>query len=360
MDNPLSGGGPVRTFEINRRLALRHEITVLTPTFPRSTPRVVREGVQYERLGRRIGNHGSSHHVTYFFALPKAVMQREYDLLVEDFMPPVGPTFNPLLTRRPVIGSVQWYFARRLSREFKIPFHLGQNIGTRLYPSLVVLTDSMKRKLQAVAPKSTIEAIPNGVDESLFRLSAYPGDVILFLGRIDIRQKGIDLLLRAYAAIPAGERLLLYVVGSGADLPGVENLVRELNLGSDVRLIGRVDIKQRLRLLETCRFVCVPSREETFGMVITEACAAAKPVIYFDLAPMNEVASGAGCIAVPAFDLDQYTKAMRSLIATPNDGLANRGLSCRQRVLGYRWDEVAAHQERFYLGALERFRAKQR
>src|SRR5438132_11787919 len=43
-------------------------------------------------------------------------------------------------------------------------------------------------------------------------------------------------------------------------------------------------------------FTQPPSREETFGMVITEACAAAKPVIHFDVAPMNEVADGAGCL----------------------------------------------------------------
>ena len=42
IDNPLSGGGPVRTYEIYRRLAQRHQVTVLTPTFPGSTPELMR------------------------------------------------------------------------------------------------------------------------------------------------------------------------------------------------------------------------------------------------------------------------------------------------------------------------------
>lgn len=45
MDNPLSGGGSVRNYEIYRRLAHRHQITVLTPTFPGSTPTLERDGV---------------------------------------------------------------------------------------------------------------------------------------------------------------------------------------------------------------------------------------------------------------------------------------------------------------------------
>src|SRR5207244_1235012 len=84
LDNPLAGGGPVRTFEICRRLARRHEITVLTPTFPGSTPLMEREGVRYVRLGRKVRDHGSSHHITFALALPRAVRRFEHDLLVED------------------------------------------------------------------------------------------------------------------------------------------------------------------------------------------------------------------------------------------------------------------------------------
>src|SRR5262245_24504969 len=92
IDNPMGGGGPIRTFEICRRLAARHEITVLTPTFEGSTPELMREGVRYVRVGRKLGDHGSSHHITFFFALPAAIRRRQFDLLVEDFMPPLGPT----------------------------------------------------------------------------------------------------------------------------------------------------------------------------------------------------------------------------------------------------------------------------
>ena len=44
-------------------------------TFAGSTPELVRDGVRYVRLGRRVGNHGSSHHITFALALPQDLSQ---------------------------------------------------------------------------------------------------------------------------------------------------------------------------------------------------------------------------------------------------------------------------------------------
>ena len=91
-------------------------------------------------------------------------------------------------------------------------------------------------------------------------------------------------------------------------------------------------------------------------MVIAEACAAARPVIYFDRPPMNEVASGSGCIAVPAFDVEALTSAMELLRDASDDEIASRGAACRTSVLDYRWDSLAAKQEAFYQDVAERSR----
>jgi glycosyltransferase involved in cell wall biosynthesis len=144
------------------------------------------------------------------------------------------------------------------------------------------------------------------------------------------------------------------LAGHGYERSAVEDLIRELELGRDVRIVGRFDALERARLLEGCRFACVPSREETFGMVIAEACAAAKPVIHFDVAPMNEVADRAGCMAIKPFDVDEYAKAIEQFSCATDEEIGRRGLACRQRVDQYRWDKIARRQEDFYLEALER------
>ena len=348
VDNPLSGGGPRRTLEIYRRLSSRHEITVLTPTFEGSTPEKIRDGVRYVRLGRKVGDHGSSHHITFFFALPRAVRRFEYDLLVEDFMPPASITLSPLFTRRPHIASVQWFSAESLSRQYKLPFHLGERYGLRLYRYFVVLTEDMRRRIQQRHPAARCTCVPNGVAEELFGVPIRTGTFALFLGLVDFPIKGVDLLLRALAQIPVEERVPLVLAGHGFQWDHVRALIDALDLTAWVAIVGRVGALERRRLFEQCRFVCVPSREETFGLVILESCAAGKPVVIFDRAPMNEVAPARACERAPAFDVAAYSQAMRRLIRASSAELATRGAAARGWAERFSWDVLARRQESFY------------
>jgi phosphatidylinositol alpha-mannosyltransferase len=349
VENPLSGGGPIRTLEIYRRLARRHEVTVLTPTFPGSTAEKIRDGIRYIRLGQRIGDHGSSHHITFFFALPYAVRRYKHDLMVEDFMPPAAVTVNPLFTHAPVIGSVQWFNTRTLAKQYKLPFHWLESIGLHLYKNLICVSEVNARMLRQRLPSATVKIIPNGVEEDLFQIYDYPGSYILYIGRVDLYRKGVGLLLEAYALLPKIRRRKLIIAGFGFEFDAVRARILELGLVNDVRLLGRIDAAKRSELLTGCRFVCFPSREEMFGMVITEACAAARPVIYWDLPPMNEIADKAGCIAAPAFEVVAYAAAMRKLSEATDEEIAARGRACRARVQNYRWDAIAREQEEFYL-----------
>ncbi len=353
IDNPLSGGGPRRTFEICRRLARRHEITVVTPTFPGSTPMLLREGVRYVRLGRRVGNHGSSHHITFFFALPGLVRRQSCDLVVEDFMPPASVTLTPLLARAPVIASVQWSYARTLAQQYRVPFHWIEAAGLRFYDNFITMSDDARLDLLRRRPGARVETIGNGVSDDLFDVPETPGDAILYLGRVDLERKGVGMLLEAYARLPA-PRPPLIIAGHGWEHAATERRAGELGVAATTRVLGRVGAVERRDLLAACRFAVFPSREETFGMVITEACAASRPVIHFDLPPMNEIARGAGNIAVPAFDIPLFAEAMASLAHAHDAEIVARGRACRAHVQDQRWDAVAARQEAFYLEAVAR------
>ena len=354
IDNPLAGGGPVRTFEICRRLARRHEVTVLTPTFPGSTPELVREGIRYVRLGRQVGDHGSSHHITFALALPRAVRRFDHDLLVEDFMPPASATWTPLFRHRdrPLIASVQWFFARGYSERLKLPFHWGEEYGIRLYQHFVVLTEAMRQRIEGRHPRADCHVIGNGVDDALFALPPHVGRGILYLGRTEIQAKGIDLLLGAYARIPECEREPLTLAGTVQQAGALHALIERFGLQREVTVSGPFDAAERLRLLDACRFVAMPSRSETFGMTLAEANAAAKVAVVWDAAPMNEVAAPV-CPRVPPFDVAAYAAAMRRLLALPADALRAQGLEARAHARRFDWDAAADAQERFYQGTLE-------
>lgn len=356
IDNPMSGGGPIRTFEVYRRLAKRHEVTVLTPTFDGSTSEKIRDGVRYVRLGRKIRHHASSHHITFFLSLPSAVRRFPHDLLVEDFMPPASATFTPLFAPKPVIASVQWFFARMLADRYHLPFHLWEHHGLRLYKRFIVQTRAMEATIRKVRPNADIRLIAPGSDDTLFEIVPnYHGDFVLYMGRIDLAQKGVDLLLHAWAKIPVGERLRLVLAGHAepAVLVEAQALVARLGLSDCVEFVGKQTGASREALFRDARFVCVPSRDETFGMVILEACAAAKPVVLFDVAPMNEVAAPEHCELVLPFDVATYADRALRLTRLTHDDLRERGTACRSWAQRFSWDAVARAQEQFYLDAVQ-------
>jgi phosphatidylinositol alpha-mannosyltransferase len=354
MDNPLSGGGPVRTFEIGRRLARRHEVTVLTPTFPGSTPTKEREGIQYVRLGRKIRDHGSSHHLTFLASLPVAVRRFEYDLLVEDFMPPCSATWTPWFRRRdkPLIASVQWFFAEEYTRKLKLPFHRVQNHGVRWYDRFVVLTEDMKRTIEALNPRADCRVLPNGVDDAFFAITPRVGDFMLYLGRIEVHAKGLDLLLQAMALLPEARRPRLVLAGSGHEEALLGQWLDQTGMRPWVELVGQVDAVHRAELLRDCRFMVMPSRIETFGMTIAEAQAAGKCVVVWDAAPMNEVAAPHSPRAA-AFDPAALAEAIGQTHVLPDADLLAQGALAREWARRFNWDAVAAEQEAFYLQAME-------
>lgn len=343
----MSGGGPRRNFEIYRRLSHKHEITVLTPTFEGSTQELVRDNVRYIRLGRKVRNHGSSHHITFFFSLPRAIREFDYDLLVEDFMPPASATLNPLFSKAPTVASVQWFFAEALSRQYKLPFFIGERYGVKLYKHFIVLTESMKKTIRQRNQRADSVVIPNGVDNHFFECDISFGDYILYVGRVDVNQKGVDLLLHAYAKIPKEQRIPLVLAGHSFQEVDINTLARALNIESDITMMGKVEGGALYALVQGCRFMCVPSREETFGMVITEACAAGKNVVLFDKAPMNEVASSR-CIKVPPFDVEKYSQAMLQFLNRSSEGLLEDSNVNKLWASQYRWDEIAVQQDKYY------------
>jgi glycosyltransferase involved in cell wall biosynthesis len=354
VDNPLSGGGPVRTREIYRRLAARHEIRVLTPTFPGSTPLRVREGVTYERLGRKLGNHGSSHHLTYLASLPHAVRRFDYDILIEDLMPPCSATWTPWFARRdrPLIASVQWFFAREYTRRLRLPFHWGEQYGIRMYRRFVVLTKSMQQTIEGRHAAADCRLVPNGVAEALFELPPAAGDFMLYLGRLQINSKGLDLLLEAMAKVPQTLRLPLIVAGTGHEQVEWEQLLDRSGMRPWVQCMGHVGETERNLLLQRCRFLVMPSRTETFGMTIAEANAAAKPVIVFDRAPMNEVAAPT-CPRVAPFDADALAAAICTLTQSSDEHIVHLGVTARSWARRFNWNTAAQAQEAFYMEAIE-------
>jgi glycosyltransferase involved in cell wall biosynthesis/O-antigen/teichoic acid export membrane protein len=346
---PGSGGQSIRTFEVNRRLARRHDITVVTMNYKGAKQRV-EEGVRYIQIGLPWGYFGRM--ISYLLCVPFAVRRHPSDLVVEDFAPPISSVLVPLWTRRPVVGMVQWLFAEQKSRQYKLPFFLLERWGVRAHRRLITVSSAIGTRLQKLNPTAQVVVIPNGVEPQ----QVAPSDrldpaSLVFLGRVEFKHKGLDLLLRAFAKIAPSVQSNLVIAGGGRDLERVRRLSEELGLGHRIRLLGEVGGAEKSELLTGARLVCVPSRFETSSLVSLEAQASGTPVLAFDIPALREVLAPEGGVLVPAFDVESYANSMLQLVTAPERCRA-MGKAGQQFVQRFHWDEIAWRQERVYLEAV--------
>jgi glycosyltransferase involved in cell wall biosynthesis len=103
--------------------------------------------------------------------------------------------------------------------------------------------------------------------------------MILFSGRLTC-QKGPDLLVESIPSIlkfyPHGK----FVFAGDGDLRSpIEQRVHALGVARATRFLGFQHKDSLVRLYKACDVVCVPSRNEPFGIVLLEAWSTGKPVV---------------------------------------------------------------------------------
>ena len=102
---------------------------------------------------------------------------------------------------------------------------------------------------------------------------------ILFVGRLEPR-KGVMVLLKAYRMLCAeGHNVRLLIGGGGREETALRRFVAEHALPG-VEFLGAFDDVEAPALFAGCDIFCAPSPYgESFGVVLTEAMAAGKPVV---------------------------------------------------------------------------------
>jgi glycosyltransferase involved in cell wall biosynthesis len=332
--NPhYGGGGALVVAHVARQLAAEHEVTVFCGSYRRCRPGTF-DGVRYVFLP--VGWAGArGAQVLFQLLVPLVALVHRTDLWIESLTPPWSASLLPLTARRPVLALVQMLCGADMQQRYRLPFAAIERRGLRLYRNFVVLNDVDAELVRAASPGARVEVFPNGVDLPE-EVPADPEGPVLYLGRIDVRQKGLDLLLAAVAGEPS---VRLDIAGSGtpSEMARLRALVPP-SAAARIRLLGRVEGEQKERLLRECRFAVVPSRYETFGLTALEAMSYGKPVVHFDLERLSWIGPDSG-VAVPAFDVAALRSAVVELLA---DGprRAELGRGARSRSLDHAWPDV--------------------
>lgn len=154
-------------------------------------------------------------------------------------------------------------------------------------------------------PERKIGHIPNAVDLQVWS----PGDagtarsalgidpeaqVVAWHGRVQIKRKGLDLLIQAWQRLRAAraDRVLrLLLVGWGRDGDLLREMIGNLTSPEDVVWIDRYvhDSDEIAGYLRAADVYCLPSRHEGFAVAALEAMACGLPVVASDVPGISDV-----------------------------------------------------------------------
>lgn len=350
--NPLLGAGQARaTVEVGKRLVTKgHTVTVYCSKYPGSKDRV-EHGLRYIHIG--IGSHSIKlNNAFYLFAAPLYSRKAHGDIIVECFTSPTSTLMIPLFTRIPVVALPTSFDAERHSKLYHLPFTWIEKFGAQFYKYFMAYTQLYLDKMRTYNPTIDARIIPEGVGSEFFSIKQKKSKYILSLGRIDIDQKGLDLLLESYAKIK-NKRYPLLIAGKGNDEKAIRKLIHSYNLTHYVTFVGSAFGKKKEMLLSEALFVAMPSRNEGFPLFSLEALASGLPLIVFDIPGFSWAKSEAVIKAKP-FDVNHYAKLLE---ANMNDALiVKRRAMARPTAKPYTWDNVAMQFESYFTYILKKER----
>ncbi|MCI4360531.1 MAG: glycosyltransferase family 4 protein [Thermoplasmata archaeon] len=226
----------------------------------------------------------------------------------------------------------------------------------------IVHTQSYGRTSAALRNRP-LEIIPSSVDLDRFRPSEDGREirarlrledqrVIAFTGRL-VPHQGIDVLLRALAALPNDVALL--VVGRGPTLPNLTSLAHRLGVEDRVRFCPNVSDEELPKFLRAADLFVFPSqnRLEGFGLAVAEAMAAGLPVVIADMPGVREVIEpGVEGVLVEPLLVSDIVARVRELLDDPDRRRRMSAAARRRAEERYRVDVVAAQLLSVYRGLI--------
>lgn len=191
-------------------------------------------------------------------------------------------------------GGVQ-----QIMRKQRSKLLMDQTVGRLLLgkaAAVIALTDAEVAQISRFTD-TPVRLVPNGVPPNDTQwLGQNKPPAILYVGRLN-HKKGIDLLVDALAHEPLSNRssVSLTIVGSddGAE-PELRSLVAKHGLGSRVDFAGFCEPSETIRLMSSADCVVVPSRTDTFPMVIGEASSIGVPLVVSSGCEIGDALSLAG------------------------------------------------------------------
>ena len=188
-------------------------------------------------------------------------------LLINASFHPTDPDFH----RSPLIKTLQladyiWTLTQSENDYFIKNFKINPD-------KLILAGNGIDKSFLIKKPKSNIQHLTSN---------------ILFIGSLSAH-KGLDTLITSFSSllttklIIAGQKTLYY--------PQIRKQIKKLpkNIKSKIKFIFSFPQNKLSQIIDNCNVLVLPSKQESFGLVLLESWARQKPVIVSDIPSLSEI-----------------------------------------------------------------------
>ncbi|MDA1028392.1 MAG: glycosyltransferase [Bacteroidetes bacterium] len=198
-------------------------------------------------------------------------------------------------------------FAKNWVRKW-VYWHLFEKRVLRRAVGIHMLDSRQIDRLQQLGIHTTAFSAPNGISAAVLdrepKLSwSKDGPVRFhFFGRIEIKTKGLDLLLAAVSSISVDHCIEVYLQGpDNGDLAALKSEVENRKLASIVKFVEPDYQNSPIDLMAQYDVFLLPSRSEGFPVAAVEAMVAARPMVVTNVGGLSPIirAHGLGIVVEP-------------------------------------------------------------
>lgn len=351
--HPSRGGVEELTLQLAREYITRgHDVTVVVHRHPADLPAAdVVEGVRVRRVDLELPGSDPRRLAGFPFALRR-------QLRTLDELGPRPDVVHVQCAANQVLALSLWTALRRipfvLTTQGEVTMDAGRiyqrsaqirqvlRLGSRRATVLTACSRRAGDDASTVARRfAGCTVVPNGVDPGQWSVTPLPEAPIFAAWGRHVPQKGLDLLLEAFAIVR--EELPAATLRIGGDGPEHGRL-RAL-AGPGVELLGPLDRGGVQELLSSARVAVVPSRLEPFGIVAVEAMAAGRGVVWSTNGGLADATGGLGQGADPT----DTTALAQAMLAARRDPVAPK--VARAHAESLRWSLIAERYLALYPGA---------
>jgi len=248
---------------------------------------------------------------TYRFLVKEILNKNRPDLIHSHYSYPAG-LIGTIIQKRKGIPNILTEHTR-IRAYARSWFHKQcLNYTYRNTNSIVSVSNTLKTEINQVFNRH-IAVIYNYVDVDKFKIPRAKNGNNLnigFIGRLGNYNKGLDLLLASVSQLGRKD-FLLHIGGDGSLISHFKENAKELGIETNCKFYGDIPHDKIPEFYSCLDIFVVPSRYETFGIVLIEAMASGIPVIATKCGGPQEVVTPSTGILVENENIGELTAAIR-------------------------------------------------